>query len=65
MRILVPLDGTPESEAAIPFAKRVAEALDAEIGLLHVVEELDASRPPRFDQDILRMMEDRATDLGN
>ena len=64
MRILVPVDGTPESEAAIPVAKRLAEALDAEICLLHVVEVLDAFSPLRFDPDILQMMENRAIYLG-
>lgn len=64
MRILVPLDGTLESEAAIPVARRLAEALDAEICLLHVVEVLDAFSPLRFDPEIAQMMENRAIYLG-
>lgn len=36
-RILVPLDGSVFSEAVLPHAKSLAQALDAEIVLLHVI----------------------------
>jgi nucleotide-binding universal stress UspA family protein len=45
MRILVPLDGSEMSEAVLPYAKRLAGALNAEIVLLHV----DVSPAPEFD----------------
>ncbi|HZQ97794.1 MAG TPA: universal stress protein [Chloroflexota bacterium] len=37
-RLLVPLDGSPLAEAALPVAERLAKALDATLVLLHVVE---------------------------
>lgn len=36
--LLVPLDGSHLAEAALPAARRMAEALDAEVTLLHVIE---------------------------
>ena len=36
-RILVPLDGTPGSETAVPYAIDLASALDAEVVLCHVI----------------------------
>src|SRR5687767_10043578 len=36
--ILVPLDGSPLSEAALPYAKAIAEATGASLQLLSVVE---------------------------
>lgn len=36
-RILVPLDGSPWSESALPMAMRIARAADAELLLVHVV----------------------------
>jgi nucleotide-binding universal stress UspA family protein len=65
MRILVPVDGTPECEAPIPVAEQLANALDAEIYLVRVVEVMDAFSPLRFDPDILQMMEDAARYLGD
>jgi nucleotide-binding universal stress UspA family protein len=44
-RILVPLDGSPLSEAVLPYAKNLARALNVEIVLLHV----DVSPAPEFD----------------
>jgi nucleotide-binding universal stress UspA family protein len=44
MRILVPLDGSHLAEAAIPIADRLAEARNAEITLLHVIEKGAPSR---------------------
>jgi nucleotide-binding universal stress UspA family protein len=60
MKILIPVDGTPECEMAVPTARQMAGALDAEIYLVRVVEVLDAFSPVRFDPGILRMMEDAA-----
>jgi nucleotide-binding universal stress UspA family protein len=37
-RLLVPLDGSPLAEAALPVAERLAQVLDATLVLLHVVE---------------------------
>ena len=36
-RILVPVDGTPGSEKAVPYAIGLAEALDSELVVCHVV----------------------------
>lgn len=36
-RILVPVDGTKGSETVIPYALELAEALDAEVLLCHVI----------------------------
>lgn len=36
--VLVPLDGSSFSATALPAARRVAGALDAEVGILHVAE---------------------------
>jgi nucleotide-binding universal stress UspA family protein len=38
-RILVPLDGSALSEAVLPNVQSLAQALDAEIILLHVIPE--------------------------
>jgi nucleotide-binding universal stress UspA family protein len=37
-KILLPLDGSPMGEAALPYVKTIAQALDCEIILLRVVE---------------------------
>jgi nucleotide-binding universal stress UspA family protein len=37
--ILVPLDGSPVAEAALPYAEKLAEAMDARLMLLSVVDE--------------------------
>lgn len=37
-KLLVPVAGTPESEAALPLAAKLAQGLDAEIVLMHVTE---------------------------
>lgn len=39
-RLLVPLDGEPDAEAALPFAGALARAYQAEIGLVRVVPTL-------------------------
>src|SRR3712207_4231927 len=36
--LLVPLDGSPHSEAALPYAEAIAEATGASLHLLSVVE---------------------------
>lgn len=38
-RILVPLDGSGQSESVLPFVQRIAEAHDAEIVLVHATPE--------------------------
>jgi nucleotide-binding universal stress UspA family protein len=38
-QILVPLDGTPESNVSLPLARSVAEATGASIGLLQVIDD--------------------------
>jgi nucleotide-binding universal stress UspA family protein len=55
-RILVPLDGSPWAESALPLAVRVAQAADAELVLVHVVPvpELTAPRPLEPDDIELR-----------
>jgi len=65
MRILVPLDGTPESETAIPVAGQLATPFDAEIFLVQVVEVVDASSANTFDPDIEGIMERAAAYLGD
>jgi nucleotide-binding universal stress UspA family protein len=65
MRILVPLDGTPESETAIPVAGQLATALDAEIFLVGVLETSDAGTPFSPDPGSEGIMERIATYLGD
>jgi nucleotide-binding universal stress UspA family protein len=60
MRILVPVNGTPECEASIPRAQQLASARDAELHLVRVVVWIDAFSGLRFDPDILQMMDDAA-----
>ncbi len=43
-RIIVPLDGSPSAEAALPAAQELARRLGSSIVLLHVIE----ARPPRL-----------------
>lgn len=43
IRILVPLDGSPAAEKAIPHAAAIAQAFSAEVELLGVVDELTGS----------------------
>ena len=47
-RILVPLDGSPLSEAVLPHAEKLAQALNVEIILLHV----EVAPVPEFDSHI-------------
>ena len=60
MRILVPVEGTLESEIPIPLAQQLASEVDAEIYLLRVAVWIDAFGGLRFDPDVLRMMDDAA-----
>jgi len=60
MRILIPVNGTPECETAIPLAQQLADEVDADICLVRVVVVIDAFSGLRFDPDVLRMMDDAA-----
>ncbi len=51
-RILVPLDGSRRSESALQTATRLARTTDAEIVLVHVVQEPLASSVLRADNDL-------------
>ncbi|UCH86714.1 MAG: universal stress protein [Dehalococcoidia bacterium] len=58
MRILVPVEGTPECEEPISLAQQLASAADAEIYLLRVIEVPGGLSPFRSGHDITRMMDD-------
>jgi nucleotide-binding universal stress UspA family protein len=58
MRILIPLEGTRESEKPIPLAQQLATAPDAEIYLLRVVELKGGFSPLRSAPDIVGMIDD-------
>ena len=64
MRILIPVDGTPECETAIPKAQQMAGALEAEIYLVRVVEVGDDISPVRFDSEAFRVMQEAERYLG-
>jgi nucleotide-binding universal stress UspA family protein len=64
MKMLIPVDGTPECEMAIPTAQQMAGALDAEIYLVQVVEVGDAISPVRFDSEAFRVMQEAEKYLG-
>jgi nucleotide-binding universal stress UspA family protein len=64
MRILIPVDGTPECEASIPLAQKLASVLDSQVYLARVVEVRNALSPVRFDPDTVRKMEDAERYLG-
>jgi nucleotide-binding universal stress UspA family protein len=48
-RILVPLEGSALAECVLPHAKAVAQAVGAQLLLLHVVEQVDGDRAPQVD----------------
>lgn len=48
-RILVPLEGSALAECALPHAKAIAQAVGAQLLLLHVVEQEDGDRAPQVD----------------
>lgn len=52
MRIMVPVDGTSESEEAIAVAARLAEDFSADVYLVRLVEVIDAFSPLRHEPDI-------------
>ena len=62
-KILVPLDGSPPSENVLPFAEKLAKALDASLALLHIVSPSDYFGPglaPVWQGDLLRSLEEQA-----
>jgi nucleotide-binding universal stress UspA family protein len=65
-RILVPTDGSPESEKALPVATTVASAQDAEVVLVSVIDEIPIVAPgygatsAAIYEEILRNNEDAA-----
>jgi nucleotide-binding universal stress UspA family protein len=65
MRILIPLDGTPECEKPIPLAQQLASAMAAEVYLLRVVEVKGGFNPLRSDPDMMRMMDDATSYLSD
>jgi len=60
MRIMVPVDGTPESEEAIPVAAKLAEIFGAEMCLARVVEVIDAFSPLRPEPDVAARLNETA-----
>jgi len=58
MRIMVPIDGTPECEEAVPLAARMAEGFGADVYLVRVVEAIDAFSPLRAEPEIAAMVKD-------
>jgi nucleotide-binding universal stress UspA family protein len=65
-RILVPLDGSPRTESVLPTATRIANAHDAELVLVHVLEEprptgvLRAAEDLQLARDLTTRLESRA-----
>ncbi|KPK21821.1 MAG: hypothetical protein AMJ76_01655 [Dehalococcoidia bacterium SM23_28_1] len=64
MRILIPVDGTPECEKPISLAQQLASAMDPEIYLLQVIEVPSGFSPLRSGDDIVRMTDDAVRYLG-
>jgi nucleotide-binding universal stress UspA family protein len=63
-RILVPLDGSPRAESALPAALRLARAHDSELLLLHIVPTPESSCPCPHDEqerDLEQRLIDRNT----
>jgi nucleotide-binding universal stress UspA family protein len=58
MRIMVPVDGTPECEEAVPMAARLAEGLGADVYLVRAVEAIDAFSPLRHEPEIAAMVKE-------
>ena len=48
-QILVPLEGSALAECVLPHAKAIAQAVGAQLLLLHVVEQEDGDRAPQVD----------------
>ena len=57
VRILAPVDGTPEGEAVVPVAMKLMELYGGELMLLRLVEAIDAFGPYER-ADIVRMVEE-------
>ena len=58
MRVMVPVDGAPECEEAVPMAARLAEGFGAELYLVRVVEAIDAFSPLRQEPEIATMVKE-------
>jgi nucleotide-binding universal stress UspA family protein len=63
-RLLVPLDGTPESNAALPLARTVALATRGSVVLLRVLPERDASDNPARVAEETEALTRTATELA-
>jgi len=57
VRILAPVDGTPEGEAVVPVAMKLMELYGGELMLVRLVEAIDAFGPYER-ADIVRMVEE-------
>jgi nucleotide-binding universal stress UspA family protein len=57
-RILVPLDGSPEAEAALPMSRSLASRLHAELILLRVDEPIPNLPTERYPQEIAAVARD-------
>jgi nucleotide-binding universal stress UspA family protein len=60
--ILVPLDGTAQSNAALPLARTIAQATGGTITLLRVVKADDATRPAEAADELRRIATELTTD---
>jgi nucleotide-binding universal stress UspA family protein len=63
-RILVPLDGTPQSNAALPAARTMAHATGAAVFLLQVLESSDAETSTTAAADKLKRVADELAGSG-
>jgi nucleotide-binding universal stress UspA family protein len=66
-RIMVPTDGSPESEKAVPIAQQIARAQNAEVVLIHVLQPIaleftgvEAPADPDLYETLLQSMEGQA-----
>jgi nucleotide-binding universal stress UspA family protein len=57
MRVLVPLDGTRESEATLPVAVRLAESYGGEVVLARLIQVIDAFGPYER-KDVVQLVEE-------
>jgi nucleotide-binding universal stress UspA family protein len=56
-RVLVPLDGSPEAELALPIAARIALAHDAELVIVHVVPAPEVTQTGPLDSEDLALVD--------